>query len=138
MGLLGQNQNAFLADRIFQCFDEDRDGFLKLDEFTRIMDIMCNGSASERNQFSFRLMDMRERGYIDFQEFCAYFTNVILHWSSIINTHVKVDKDVLQRIFNKIDRKREGIIYCRQYSAALDEDPGILDWFSLLNQDRHK
>ena len=46
---------------------------------------------------------------------------------------VKVDKEVLQRIFNKIDRKREGIIYCRQYSAALDEDPGILDWFSLLN-----
>lgn len=97
------------------------------------MDIMCNGSASERNQFSFRLMDMRERGYIDFQEFGAYFTNVILHWSSIINSHVKVEKDVLQRIFNKIDRKREGIIHCRQYSAALDEDPNILDWFSLLN-----
>jgi len=97
------------------------------------MDIMCNGSASERNQFSFRLMDMRERGYIDFQEFGAYFTNVILHWSSIINSHVKVDKDVLQKIFNKIDRKRQGIIYCRQYSAALDEDPNILDWFSLLN-----
>jgi hypothetical protein len=78
-------------------------------------------------------MDMRERGYIDFQEFGAYFTNVILHWSSIINSHVKVEKDVLQRIFNKIDRKREGIIHCRQYSAALDEDPNILDWFSLLN-----
>ncbi len=100
------------------------------------MDIMCNGSASERNQFSFRLMDMRERGFIDFQEFYAYFTNVILHWSSIINSHVKIDREVLLDIFNKIDKKREGIIYCRQYSAMLDEDPQILDWFSLLNQDK--
>ena len=30
------------------------------------------------------------------------------------------------------------MIYCRQYSAALDEDPGMLDWFSLLNQDKHR
>jgi hypothetical protein len=81
-------------------------------------------------------MDMRERGFIDFQEFYAYFTNVILHWSSIINSHVKIDREVLLDIFNKIDKKREGIIYCRQYSAMLDEDPQILDWFSLLNQDK--
>lgn len=66
MGLLGQQQNAFLADRIFQSFDEDKDGCLKLEEFTRIMDIMCNGSTNERNQFSFRLMDIKERGYINF------------------------------------------------------------------------
>ncbi len=49
MGLLGQNENPFLCDRIYDIFDEDRDGYIQEKEFVRIMDILCNGSDDERN-----------------------------------------------------------------------------------------
>ena len=58
MGLLGQRQNPFLADRIFEVFDKDKDGMLTCDEFTGIMDVLCNGDEDEKNQFSFALMDI--------------------------------------------------------------------------------
>lgn len=48
MGLLGQQENPFLADRIYDIFDEDRDGNISFEEFTRIMDILCNGTDDER------------------------------------------------------------------------------------------
>lgn len=57
MGLLGQNKDPFLTDRIFDIFDDDQDESLTFEKFTHIMDILCNGSEDERNQFSFRLMD---------------------------------------------------------------------------------
>ena len=69
MGLLGQNDHPFLANRIYTCFDKDGSGYMDCSEFTRIMDILCNGSDQERHEFSFRLMDTNEKGQINFQEF---------------------------------------------------------------------
>lgn len=60
MGLLGQNQNPFLCDRMFAIFDDDKDNYLVFKEFTYIMDMLCNGTEDQRNQFSFRLMDVRD------------------------------------------------------------------------------
>lgn len=54
------------------------------------MDILCNGTEDQRNQFSFRLMDVKDRGYIDCIEFQNYFTNVIKHWSGLINKQIKL------------------------------------------------
>lgn len=59
------------------------------------MDILCNGTEDERFQFSFRLMDMNDKGYIDFNEFVNYFTHVVKHWSSLVNKTIKLQKDVL-------------------------------------------
>ena len=57
MGILGQQSNAFLADRIFEVFDKDKDGKISQDEYLHIMDVLCNGNDIEKNQFSFALMD---------------------------------------------------------------------------------
>ena len=90
MGVLGQNETPFLADRVFDIFDEDMDGKILFDEFKWIMDILCNGTEEERHQFSFRLMDLQDRGWINFQSFLNYFTKVITHWSSLINKQIKL------------------------------------------------
>ena len=33
------------------------------------MDVLCNGTEREKNQFSFALMDEERNGYINFKEF---------------------------------------------------------------------
>ena len=46
MGILGQNENPFLCDRIFDIFDENKDQKITFNEFSYIMDILCNGSEN--------------------------------------------------------------------------------------------
>lgn len=49
MGILGQQENAFLSDRIFTVFDSNKDGMLSFEEYTQIMDVLCNGTEKEKN-----------------------------------------------------------------------------------------
>ena len=72
------------------------------------MDILCNGSESERHKFSFRLMDIDNDSKLNFDEFYSYFSNVVTHWSSLINYHVQIDKAMLKQWFDKIDTKKKG------------------------------
>jgi Ca2+-binding EF-hand superfamily protein len=78
-------------------------------------------------------MDEQNTGYISFNEFRNYFSKVISHWSSLINTHVKIDKKKLTSIFREIDTSGDGIIDFNEYSSALERNPNLLDWFTLLN-----
>ena len=116
MGILGQQENAFLADRIFEVFDVSKSGMITFEQYAKIMDVLCNGTDEEKNQFSFALMDDQRNGYINFREFHSYFTKVLSHWSSLINTHVKLDKKKLKAIFAEIDENCDGIIDFTEYS----------------------
>jgi len=81
-------------------------------------------------------MDDQRNGYINFKEFHSYFTKVLSHWSSLINTHVKLNKQKLRAIFAEIDKGCDGIIDFNEYSSALERNPNLLDWFSLLNNEK--
>ena len=58
-------------------------------------------------------MDVNDSGWIDNIQFQNYFTNVIKHWSSLINKQVKLNKPMIQAIFNKIDTDQDGRVYCK-------------------------
>lgn len=115
MGILGQQENAFLADRIFEVFDVDQDGMLDFDDYTKIMDVLCNGDENQKNMFSFALMDQGRNGFINFKEFQSYFNKVMNHWSSLINTHVKLEPTKLKAIFAEIDANHDGVIDFVEY-----------------------
>ena len=78
---------------MFEVFDVDGDRTITFEEFAQIMDVLCNGSDEDKNQFSFQMMDLHGTGYIDFREFRTYFQNVLQHWSSLVNSHIKVDEE---------------------------------------------
>lgn len=134
MGLLGQQSSPFLANRIFEVFDTDGDDFLDFKSFAMIMDILCNGTENERNMFSFAMMDRNASNNINFEEFCDYFTQVIAHWSSLVNSYVRVSKKELLEIFSQIDKNGSGEISYSEYKLALRKNPDLLDWFDLLDQ----
>ena len=64
------------------------------------MDVLCNGSEDEKHMFSFALMDKNYNGEISFDEFYDYFIKVISHWSSLINSHVRVSRQYMYEIFS--------------------------------------
>jgi len=82
-------------------------------------------------------MDTQDKGYINLDEFLNYFTKVIMHWSSLVNKSIRVNKEAVTDIFNKIDTDKKQRIYCKQYSKALILNPKLLDWYLLLSQDRN-
>lgn len=97
------------------------------------MDVLVNGDEDEKMEFSFRLIDISESGVVDFEQFRYYFNRVITHWSTLVNSHVRLAPDLLQNIFNEIDTKRCGKITFDEYRAALEKNPDLLDWFKILN-----
>ena len=137
MGILGQQQHPFLADRIFEVFDMDRDGRINFQAFSSIMDVLCNGSEDERNMFGFALMDTSQNGVVTFDEFYNYFSQVIAHWSSMINSHVRISRAEILKIFQTIDIDGDGSVFYSEYRKALRKNPELLDWFELLNSNTY-
>ena len=133
MGLLGQRSTPFLADRIFAIVDNDRDELITFHQFATIMDVLCNGTDDERNMFGFALMDQSCNNKIDFEEFFDYFSQVISHWSSLVNTNVRLSRQEMYDIFAQIDTDSSGSISYKEYRRALRKNPNLLDWFDLLN-----
>jgi len=138
MGLLGQQQHPYLADRIFEVFDTDCDGRINVQSFTSIMDVLCNGEEDERNMFGFALMDKEGNGEVTFEEFYDYFSQVISHWSSLVNSHVRISRAELLQIFRTIDIDNDGSVRYTEYRRALRKNPELLDWFDLLNTQKAK
>lgn len=82
-GLLGQGLNPFLSDRIFRLADQDNDGHITFEEFATIVDIYQNGTAEERNEFSFGLFDLNCDGQITFSDMYLVMRKFMSHWSTL-------------------------------------------------------
>jgi Ca2+-binding EF-hand superfamily protein len=133
MGLLGLESNAFLSDRIFKVVDTDKDDYINFAQFATIMDTLINGNESEKHEFSFALLDVYNSGYFGFEEFKEIITKFIAHFCIITGSHSKVDSESLREIFDRMDTNKDGIVDVEDYKAALKGNPGLFQWFDLLN-----
>lgn len=133
MGLLGLESNAFLSDRIFEVVDSDRDQYINFVQFATIMDTLINGEEDEKHEFSFALLDVNDQGFIRFPDFKEIMTKFIAHFCIITGSHSKVDDDAIREIFDKIDNNHDGKLDIDEYKKALEGNPGLFQWFDLLN-----
>lgn len=125
MGLLGLESNAFLSDRIFDVVDNDNDAYISFAEFATIMDTLINGEEDEKHEFSFALLDIYDSGYFNFEEFKEIISKIIAHWCIITGSQVKVEKDGLKEIFDRMDINKDGIVDIDEYKRALKGNPGL-------------
>lgn len=103
MGLLGLDSNAFLADRIFEVVDTDKDHHINFPQFTTIMDTLNNGTEDEKLEFSFALLDVQDTGYLGFDEFKDIISKFIANFCIITGSQSRNDGEALREIFDKID-----------------------------------
>ncbi len=133
MGLLGLESNAFLSDRIFDVVDKDHDNHINFAQFATIMDTLINGEEDEKHEFSFALLDVNDNGKFTFEEFQEIISKFIAHFCIITSSQSKVDKEALLEIFEKMDTNKDGIVDVEDYKLALKGNPGLFQWFELLN-----
>lgn len=57
----------------FDFFDEDHNGHIDLDEFTKLLKVIAPRSTDQEAQVGFELIDADSNGYIDFNEFITWW-----------------------------------------------------------------
>jgi Ca2+-binding EF-hand superfamily protein len=71
------------------------------------MDTLINGEEDEKHEFSFSLLDIYDTGYFDFEEFKEIIQKIIAHWCIITGSQVKVEREGLREIFDRMDSNKE-------------------------------
>lgn len=64
----------------FESFDRDNNGMIDLPEFLEMIDVLYPGTSNSYLESGFVLMDQNQDGYIDFQEFLAWWQEEV--WGS--------------------------------------------------------
>jgi len=98
------------------------------------MDTLINGEEDEKHEFSFALLDIQSAGLLGFEDFREIITKFIAHFCIITGSQSRVDPEALRDIFEKMDSNGDGVIDVDDYKAALQGNPGLFQWFELLNQ----
>lgn len=89
LGLIGMQSLSFLADRMFTIMDTDGNGYISLDEYLSYIDIMMYGDENEKLMQSFKLLDLRGKGEITFEDFNKIVHSFAKMWSAAIGTPSK-------------------------------------------------
>ena len=134
MGILGNQQNSFLTDRIFATVDLHDSGMIGFNEFATIMDTLTNGDADEKNTFSFTLLDISNTGRISFDDFKTVINRILGTWGTLTGTYVTADDENLREIFRNIDIDKDAHIDVHDYKQALSNNPFVFQWFDLFNK----
>lgn len=47
----------------------------------KYLDILLNGNPKEKNEWSYRLIDVKKRGYFDLEDFKSLFDSMVNIWA---------------------------------------------------------
>jgi Ca2+-binding EF-hand superfamily protein len=87
---------------MFQVMDEDNNGYISLDEYLSYIDIMIYGTEEEKLMQSFQLLDLRQKGEIDFDDFNKIVHSFAKMWSAAIGTPTPINLEYVKAIFKEM------------------------------------
>ncbi|KAI8903766.1 hypothetical protein EDD86DRAFT_214192 [Gorgonomyces haynaldii] len=120
------------ANAVFGHLDIDKDGFINFDDFIQSLDISAKGSMEEKLEWSFRLYDLDEDGYISHAEM-LYIVDSIYRLVGDMNLP-KDEEDPQQRVekvFKLMDLDRDGLLSKEEYIQGGINDPSIVESLNL-------
>ncbi|XP_062119975.1 calcineurin B-like protein 9 [Humulus lupulus] len=119
-------ENLFL-DRVFDLFDEKRNGVIDFDEFVHALGIFrpC-APIEEKIDFAFRLYDLRQTGFIEREEVKQMAVAIMMECD------MKLSDDLLEAIIDKTfadadaDADKDGRINKEEWKAFAIRHPTLL------------
>lgn len=134
MGIFGLDSTCIIADRIFKVMNKSRSGKVKLKEYLEYMDILLYGTDFEKSEQSFKLITNLESDGITFDDFVKWIINVWKMYNQLTGFEINSTSDEFRYYFDKLDKKKDGIIDLDEYREAMLENKNLYEWFEFANK----
>nr|QOL71363.1 Calcineurin B-like protein 5 [Cynodon dactylon x Cynodon transvaalensis] len=126
---INKKQNLFV-DRVFDLFDQKRNGVIEFGEFVRALSVFHPDAPEEQKiAFAFRLYDLRQTGFIEQNELKEMV--LALLEESDLNITADAVELIVHRTFDQADTKGDGKIDQEEWTEYARNNPYVLRNMSL-------
>ncbi|WVZ21825.1 hypothetical protein V8G54_000369 [Vigna mungo] len=122
-------ENLFL-DRVFDVFDEKRNGVIEFDEFVHALSIFHPCTSLEKKiDFSFRMYDLRQTGYIEREEVRQMVVAILSECS--IDIKDEALDSIIDKTFEEADTDKDDKISKEEWKTFVTRRPTLLKHMTL-------
>ncbi|CAO2203926.1 unnamed protein product [Urochloa humidicola] len=120
-----KNKQNLFVDRVFDLFDQKRNGVIEFGEFVRSLGVFHPDAPEEQKvAFAFKLYDLRQTGFIEWNEL-KEMVLALLEESELDITSDAVEM-IVDRTFDQADTKGDGRIDQEEWTAFAKDNPYVL------------
>ncbi|KZC08939.1 Kv channel-interacting protein 4 [Dufourea novaeangliae] len=122
----GANTSQY-AHYVFNTLDQDHSGILSFEDFVTGLSILSRGSIDEKLRWTFSLYDINGDGCITREEMTDIVTAVyeLMGKFSDPNLDHQGVRDKVDRMFQKMDGNKDGVVTLSEFLEACRADPDI-------------
>ncbi|KOX80975.1 Kv channel-interacting protein 4 [Melipona quadrifasciata] len=122
----GANTSQY-AHYVFNTLDQDHSGILSFEDFVTGLSILSRGSIDEKLRWTFSLYDINGDGCITREEMTDIVTAVYELMGKFADPNLDHEgvREKVDRIFQKMDGNKDGVVTLSEFLEACRADPDI-------------
>ena len=137
LGIFGTQIAQDFSDRMFLVLSKGEQE-ITLEQYLNYIDTYHYGDVHERCLYTCKLMDMKQKGKIELEDFQSYINLIINTVNKVNNTLSKKDlmneKDI-KYLFYHISKGKSFFTY-NDFESTYQEKPELVSWFDYFKNDK--